>query len=124
MFLILPFAVSFSVLYIYISHKYINIIYTYHIFYQSVILTTLCCSFISNTRNNNQLYIYIYIEKQDKNSMMSWSTNFIITFITQPRFSTTLSPSSLVQTTEEGDRVVENLGCVINVIIKFVDQDH
>ena len=26
-------------------------------------------------------------------------------------------------TTEEGDRVVENIGCVIIVIIKFVDQD-
>ena len=65
-------------------------------------------------------------EKQDKNSMKSWSTNFIITIITQPKFSTTLSPSSLVGqhcTTEEGDRVVENFGCVIIVIIKFVDQD-
>ena len=29
----------------------------------------------------NIIYIYIYIE-QDKNSMMSWSTNFIITIIT------------------------------------------
>ena len=26
-------------------------------------------------------------------------------------------------TTEEGDRVVENIGCAIIVIIKFVDQD-
>ena len=26
-------------------------------------------------------------------------------------------------TTEEGDRVVENFGCVIIVIIKFLDQD-
>ena len=68
-------------------------------------------------------------EKQDKNSMMFWSTNFIITNTTQPKFSTTLSPSSVVQCfnvhciTEEGDMVVENLGCVIIVIMKFVDQD-
>ena len=40
-----------------------------------------------------------------------------------------LSPSSVVQCfnvhciTEEGDMVVENLGCVIIVIMKFVDQD-
>ena len=63
-------------------------------------------------------------KKQDKNSMMSWSTNIIITNITQQKSSTTLSPSSVVHcTTEEGDRVVENLGCVIIVIIIFVDQD-
>ena len=68
-------------------------------------------------------------EKQDKNSMMFWSTNFIITSTTQPTFSTTLSTSSVVQCfnvhciTEEGDMVVENLGCVIIVIMKFVDQD-
>ena len=48
------------------------------------------------------LYIYIYSveefhgltyvkKKQDKNSIMSWSTNFIITIIIQPKFSTTLS---------------------------------
>ena len=58
------------------------------------------------------MYIYIYI-KEDKNSMMSWSTNFIITILTQPKHCTT----------EEGDRVVKNLGCVIIVIIIFVDQD-
>ena len=51
--------------------------------------------------------------------MMSWSTNFIITIITQPKFLTTLSPSSVVQC----DRVVENLGYVMIAIIKFVDQD-
>ena len=40
-----------------------------------------------------------------------------------------LSPSSVIQCTvvhcitEEGDRVVKNFGCVIIVIIKFVDQD-
>ena len=68
-------------------------------------------------------------EKKDKNSMMFWSTNFIITSTTQPTFSTTLSTSSVVQCfnvhciTEEGDMVVENLGCVIIVIMKFVDQD-
>ena len=28
------------------------------------------------------IYIHICIKKQDKNSMMSWSTNFIITIIT------------------------------------------
>ena len=42
------------------------------------------------------LGLHIYIE-QDKNSMMSWSTNFIIAIKTQPIFSTTLSPSSVVQ---------------------------
>ena len=45
-----------------------------------------CCLF---------LYIYIYI-KQDKNSMMCWLTNFNITIKTQPKFSTTLSLSSVV----------------------------
>ena len=44
-------------------------------------------------------------KKQDKNSMTSWSTNFIITIMTH------------------GDRVVGNFGCVIIVIMKFVDQD-
>ena len=29
--------------------------------------------------------------------MTSWSTNFIITIITQPKFLTTLSPSTVVQ---------------------------
>ena len=29
----------------------------------------------------------------------------------------------MYMTTEEGDRVVKNFGCVIIVIIKFVDQD-
>ena len=46
----------------------------------------------------NMLHTYItYIKKQDKNSMMSWSTNFIIAIITQPKFLTALSPSSVVQ---------------------------
>ena len=60
---------------------------------------------------------------------MSCLTNFIITIITQQRFSTTISPSSVVQCfnvhciTEEGDMVVENLCCVIIVIMKFVEQD-
>ena len=66
------------------------------------------------------IYTYMYI-KQDENSMVSWSTNFIITIIAQPKFSTTLSPSSGFP--EEGDMVVENFGCAIIVIIKFVDQD-
>ena len=56
--------------------------------------------FIGLKCHNYALYLcfvlYIYI-KQDKNSMMSWSTNFIITFIAQPTFSTTLSPFSVVQ---------------------------
>ena len=29
---------------------------------------------------------YIYMKKQDENSMMYWSTNFIIAIITQPTF--------------------------------------
>ena len=63
----------------------------------------------------------MYKKKQEKNSMVSWSTNFIITIIAQPKFSTTMSPSS--GKPEEGDMVVENFGCAIIVIIKFVDQD-
>ena len=69
--------------------------------------------------NGGQLYkrkntIYIALmnstgcrmyKKQDKSSMMSSSTNFIIAI------------------TEEGDRVVENLDCFLIVIKKFVDQD-
>ena len=66
------------------------------------------------------IYTYMYI-KQDENSMMSWSTNCIIAIVAQPKFSTTLSPSSGFL--EEGDRVVENFGCAIIVEIKFVDQD-
>ena len=38
-----------------------------------------------------------YLQKKRKNSMMSWSKKFIITIITQPKFSTTMSPSSVVQ---------------------------
>ena len=63
-------------------------------------------------------------KEQDKDSMMSWSTNFIITIITQPKFSTTLSScTTLSGTTEVGDRVVVNFVCVIIVIITFVDLD-
>ena len=33
----------------------------------SVISTTLCYNFISNTRNKNQIYIYVYINKYLRN---------------------------------------------------------
>ena len=33
---------------------------------------------------NSILRYYMYKKKQDKNSMMSWSINFIIAIITQP----------------------------------------
>ena len=44
------------------------------------------------------LYIYTYIySKQDKNEMMSWSSNFYCYYYKEFFFFETLSPSSAVQ---------------------------
>ena len=59
--------------------------------------------------------------KQHENSMMSWSANFISTIITTKIFGDPVAFLSGI--TEEDERVAEIFGCVIIVLIEFVDQD-
>ena len=58
---------------------------------------------VDNYGKRNTTYIYM---KQDKNSMMSLSTSFIITTITQPKFSTTLRPPQWYNVNRQDDNML------------------